>query len=37
MKIRNNVPKEVQQTIIKEHYNNPVHGYPGIARTMELI
>ena len=37
MKIGNDVPKEVQQIIIEEHHNDPVHGHPGIARTMELI
>jgi transposase InsO family protein len=31
------VPKELQETIIRQHHDDPVHGHPGIARTMELI
>jgi hypothetical protein len=35
--IRNEVPEELQEVIIRQHHNNPVHGHPGITRTMELI
>jgi transposase InsO family protein len=31
------VPEELQETIIRQHHDDPVHGHPGIARTMELI
>jgi hypothetical protein len=31
------VPEELQEVIIRQHYDNPIHGYLRIARTMELI
>jgi transposase InsO family protein len=31
------VPKELQEVIIRQHYNNPVHGYPRVAQTIEQI
>jgi hypothetical protein len=31
------VPKELQEAIIRQHHDDLVHGYPRIARTMELI
>jgi hypothetical protein len=31
------VPKELQQSIIESYYDDPVYGYLGIARTIELI
>jgi transposase InsO family protein len=31
------VPEELQEAIIRQHHDDPVHGHPGIARTMELI
>jgi hypothetical protein len=37
LKIRNDVPEELQDAIIRQHYDNPVHGHPSITRTMELI
>jgi hypothetical protein len=37
LKIRNNVLEELQDAIIRQHYNDPVHGHPSITRTMELI
>jgi hypothetical protein len=35
--ITNTVPEELQETLIREHHDDPVHGHPGVARTMELI
>ena len=37
MRITSQVPKELQEGIIRQHHDDPVHGHPGIARTMELI
>jgi transposase InsO family protein len=37
LKITNQVPEELQTEIIRQHHDDPVHGHPGIARTMELI
>ena len=37
MKIASEVPEELQEAIIQQHHDDPVHGHPGIARTMELI
>jgi hypothetical protein len=37
MRIGNDVPEEWQETIIQQHHDDPVHGHPGITRTMELI
>ena len=31
------VPKELEQEVISSYHNNPLHGHPGITRTMELI
>jgi hypothetical protein len=31
------VPDELQEAIIREHHDDPLHGHPGITRTMELI
>jgi hypothetical protein len=35
--VRNEVPEESQDAIIRQHHDDPVHGHPGINRTMELI
>jgi len=35
--ITNTVPEELQEAIIKQHHDDPVHGHPGIKRTTELI
>jgi transposase InsO family protein len=35
--ITNKVPEELQEAIIREHHDDPVHGHPGVTRTMELI
>jgi transposase InsO family protein len=37
MKVGIDVPEELQEQIIRQHHDDPVHGHPGIARTMELI
>jgi len=37
MAITNLVLEELQETLIKEYYNDLVHGHPGVARIMELI
>jgi hypothetical protein len=37
IKVRVDVPEELQEQIIQQHHNNPVHSHPGIARTIELI
>ena len=37
IKIASEVPEELQEAIIQQHHNNPVHGHPSIARTIELI
>jgi hypothetical protein len=37
MQITNDVPTELQDEIIRQHHDDPVHGHPGVARTMELI
>jgi transposase InsO family protein len=31
------VPEELEQKVISSHHDDPLHGHPGIARTMELI
>jgi hypothetical protein len=33
----NKVPEELQEAIIKQHHNNPLHGHSSITRTIELI
>jgi hypothetical protein len=35
--IKNNVLEELQNIIIRQYYDDPVHGYLGITRTIELI
>ena len=37
LRVTSEVLKELQEAIIKQHYNNPVHSYPSITRTIELI
>jgi hypothetical protein len=37
MKIGLDVPEELQKQIIRQHHDDPVHGHPGVSRTMELI
>jgi RNase H-like domain found in reverse transcriptase/Reverse transcriptase (RNA-dependent DNA polymerase)/Integrase zinc binding domain/Retroviral aspartyl protease len=37
LKITNEVPEGLQEQIIRQHHDDPVHGHPGITRTMELI
>jgi transposase InsO family protein len=37
MTITHEVPEELQEAIIAQHHDDPVHGHPGIGRTMELI
>jgi hypothetical protein len=37
LRIGNDVPEESQDAIIRQHHNNPVHSYPSITRTIELI
>jgi transposase InsO family protein len=37
MRIRADIPEELQEQIIRQHHDDPVHGHPGITRTMELI
>jgi hypothetical protein len=37
MQVTNEVLEELQEAIIKQHYDDPVHSYPGITRTIELI
>ena len=31
------VPEECVEEMIRDHYNDPMHGHPGVTRTMELI
>ena len=31
------VPEELEQEVISSYYDNPLHGHPGITRTIELI
>jgi hypothetical protein len=31
------VLEELQEAIIKQHHDNPLHGHPSITRTIELI
>jgi transposase InsO family protein len=37
LRITNEVPEELQEAIIRQHHDDPVHGHQGITRTMELI
>jgi hypothetical protein len=37
LNIRNEVPEELHEAIIRQHHDDPVHGHPGISRTIELI
>jgi hypothetical protein len=37
IKVRLDVPKELQEQIIQQHHNDPVHSHPRVARTIELI
>jgi transposase InsO family protein len=37
MSIGVEVPEELQESIIRQHHDDPVHGHPGIDRTMEQI
>jgi hypothetical protein len=36
-KITSEIPEELQEAIIRQHHDDPVHGHPGITRTIELI
>jgi len=37
MTITARVPEELEEPIIRSHHDDPVHGHPGVKRTMELI
>jgi hypothetical protein len=37
IRIGHDVPEELQEQIIRQHHDDPVHGHPGVSRTMELI
>jgi hypothetical protein len=37
MSIGIEVPEELQEAIIRQYHDDPVHGHPGVARTMEQI
>jgi len=37
LRVTSEVLEELQKVIIKQHYNNPVHSYSSITRTIELI
>jgi hypothetical protein len=37
MSIRIEVPEELQEAIIRQHYDNLVHRHPRVARTIEQI
>jgi len=37
MRIGIDVPEELQEQIIRQHHDDPVHGHPGITRTMDQI
>jgi hypothetical protein len=32
-----NVPEELQEQLIQQHHDNPVHGHPRITKTIELL
>ena len=31
------IPEECIKEMIRDHHNDPIHGHPGVTRTMELI
>jgi transposase InsO family protein len=35
--IPSQVPEELEEEVISSHHDDPLHGHPGITRTMELI
>jgi transposase InsO family protein len=35
--IPSQVPEELQEEVISSHHDDPLHGHPGITRTVELI
>jgi hypothetical protein len=35
--IRIEVPEELQESIIQQHHDNPVHRHPRVTRTIEQI
>jgi uncharacterized membrane protein len=37
MSIRIEVPEELQESIIRQHHDDPVYGHPGVAQTIEQI
>jgi len=37
LRVTSEVLEELQEVIIKQYYNNSVHGYSSITRTIELI
>jgi hypothetical protein len=37
MQVTNKVLEELQEVIIKQYYDDPVHSYSSITRTIELI
>jgi hypothetical protein len=37
IKVTYEVLEELHEAIIRQHYDDPVHSYPSIARTIELI
>jgi hypothetical protein len=37
MSIGIEVPEELQESIIRQHYDDPVHGHSGVARIIEQI
>jgi hypothetical protein len=37
MQVTNEVLEELQEVIIKQHYNDLVYSHSGITRTIELI
>jgi len=37
LRVTSEVLEELQEVIIKQHYNNLVYSYSSITRTIELI
>ena len=37
LRVTSEVLEELQEAIIKQHYDDSVHSHPGITRTIELI